>query len=245
MYNKIMTIDYQIRDKKLQYNINREAAEISALSSGKIDTYEYLTGEEIVLSNQKQKIEQAKFTYTPIGKIFKKQTKTIEGQGKQQVDALNTLKPIKDNRSEDILKCKEIFEKLSNKRMSEIQDIAKQIDFNNLTYYLKSPNLASINFIGFRGPMYVYNEIKNGNMSMENIEQDQKQFKSDLNFKKSGNTKKKSADQIKTIENIKNLYNSRQKVIGLFNDYAKVRSEAIYKTKQGTGLKILTSKQML
>ena len=179
-----MTIDYQIRDKKLQYNINREAAEISALSSGKIDMYEYLTGEEIVLSNQKQKIEQAKFTYIPIAKIFKKQTKTIEAQGKQQVDALNTLKPIKDNRSEDILKYKEIFEKLSNKRMSEIQDIAKQIDFNNLTYYLKSPNLASINFIGFRGPMYVYNEIKNGNMSMENIEEDQKQFKSDLNFKK-------------------------------------------------------------
>ena len=46
-----MTIENQIRDEKLKYDINREAAKISALSSGKIDTYEYLTGEEILPSN--------------------------------------------------------------------------------------------------------------------------------------------------------------------------------------------------
>ena len=43
-----MTVEDQIRHKKLQYDINREAAKISALSSGKIDQYEYLTGEEIL-----------------------------------------------------------------------------------------------------------------------------------------------------------------------------------------------------
>ena len=52
-----MTIEDQIRDEKLQYNINREAAKISALSSGKIDKYEYLTVEEILPSNQQQIIE--------------------------------------------------------------------------------------------------------------------------------------------------------------------------------------------
>ena len=77
-----MTIDDQIRDEKLQYDINREAAKISALSSGKIDKYEYLTGEEILPSNQKQIIEQAKFTYSSLGKAFEKQIKTIEDQGK-------------------------------------------------------------------------------------------------------------------------------------------------------------------
>ena len=46
-----MTIDNQIKDEKLQYNINREAAKISALSSGKIHKYEYLTGEDILPSN--------------------------------------------------------------------------------------------------------------------------------------------------------------------------------------------------
>ena len=65
-----MTIEDQIRDKKLQYDINRVAAKISALSSGKIDKYEYLTGEEILPSNQQQVIEQAKFFYSSLGKAF-------------------------------------------------------------------------------------------------------------------------------------------------------------------------------
>ena len=85
-----MTNDDQIRDKKLQYDINREAAKISALSSGIIRKYEYLTGEDILPSNQQQIIEQAKFTYSPIGKAFEKQTKTIEDQGQKQLEALKT-----------------------------------------------------------------------------------------------------------------------------------------------------------
>ena len=87
-----MIIDDQIRDEKLQYVINREAAKISALSSGKIGKYEYLTGEEILQSNQQKIIEQAKFTYSPLGKAFEKQIKMIEDQGQKQVEALNTLK---------------------------------------------------------------------------------------------------------------------------------------------------------
>ena len=73
-----MTLEDQIRDEKLQYDINREAAKISTLASLKIDKYEYLTGEEILPSNQQQIIEQAKFTYSPLGEAFEKQTKTIE-----------------------------------------------------------------------------------------------------------------------------------------------------------------------
>ena len=72
-----------ITDEKLEYEINREAAKISALSSGKTGKYEYLTGEEILPSNQQQIIEQAKFTYSPLGKAFEKQLKTIEDQGKK------------------------------------------------------------------------------------------------------------------------------------------------------------------
>ena len=78
-----MTIEDQIKDEKLQYDINREAAKILALSSGKIDKYEYLTGEEILPSNQQQIIEQDKFTYSLLGKAFETQTKTIEDQGKK------------------------------------------------------------------------------------------------------------------------------------------------------------------
>ena len=61
-----MTIEDQIRDEKLQYDINRDAAKVSALSSGKINKYESLTDKEILPSNEK-KIEQANFTYSPLG----------------------------------------------------------------------------------------------------------------------------------------------------------------------------------
>ena len=71
-----MTTDDQIRDQKLQYNINGEAAKISALSSNKIGKYEYLIGEEILPPNQKQ-IQQVKFTYSLLEKAFEKQVKTI------------------------------------------------------------------------------------------------------------------------------------------------------------------------
>ena len=80
-----MTLEDQIRDEKLQYDINIEASKISALSSGKTDKYEYLTGEEILSSNQQQIIEQAKFTYSPLGKAFEKLIKTIEDQGKNKL----------------------------------------------------------------------------------------------------------------------------------------------------------------
>ena len=85
-----MTIEDKIKDEKLQYDINREAAK----SSGKLDKYEYLTGEEILPSNQRQIIKQAKFTYSPLGKAFKKQTKTIEDQGKKQVKAIQDNKQL-------------------------------------------------------------------------------------------------------------------------------------------------------
>ena len=88
-----MTIEDQIKDEKLQYDIKREAEKISALLSSKIDKYEYLTGEEILPSNQQQIIEQVKFTDYPLGKAFQKQTKTIEDQGKKQVNASANLKP--------------------------------------------------------------------------------------------------------------------------------------------------------
>ena len=85
-----MTIEDQIRDEKLQYDINRGAAKISALLSGRIDKYEYLTGEEILPSNQQQIIEQAKFAYSPLGKAFEKQTKTIEDRTKIIKDTKET-----------------------------------------------------------------------------------------------------------------------------------------------------------
>ena len=88
-----MITDDKIRSKKLQYDINWEAANISALSSRKIDKYEYRTGKEILPSTQRQIIEQAQFTFCPLAKAFDKQRKTIKDQVIKQVEALKALKP--------------------------------------------------------------------------------------------------------------------------------------------------------
>ena len=95
---KLFGIYLEIRVEKLQYDITRKAAKISALSSGKIHKYEDLTGEDILPSNQQQIIEQTKFTDSSLGKAFEKQIKTIDNQGKKQVDALENLKLKEENK---------------------------------------------------------------------------------------------------------------------------------------------------
>ena len=70
-----MTTDDNIRDVKLQYDINVEAAKISVLSSGKINRHEYSTGEEMLPSIKKKIVEKAKFTYSPLGESFRKTDK--------------------------------------------------------------------------------------------------------------------------------------------------------------------------
>ena len=75
---------------------------------------------------------------------------------------------------------KEKINKLLAKKIDKIQYMSKQIYFNNLAYYFKSPNLAPINFIGFRGPLNIYEKIKNGDISLEKAK-DQSKFRSNLN----------------------------------------------------------------
>ena len=134
-----MTIEDQTKDEKLQYDINREAAKISALSSGKIDKYEYFTGEEILPSNQQQIIQQAKFDYSPLGKDLEKQIKTIEDQGKKQVKTIQDNKQIvnKDDDYKDKLllsREREIFKDICNKRLDKIEELNNKIYYNNLNY---------------------------------------------------------------------------------------------------------------
>ena len=153
-----MTINDQIRDEKLQHDINREAVKISAFSSGKIHKYQYLTGENILPSNQQQIIEQAKFTYSPLGKAFEKQIKTIEDQGKKQVDALENLKTKEqakaityyaddDYDDESLEQKKESYTKLFDKEINEIQELSKKIDYKNLNYNFTTKSSGSINLI--------------------------------------------------------------------------------------------------
>ena len=148
-----MTINDQIMDGKLQYDINRKVAKISALSSGKIHKYEYLTGEDILPSNQQQIIEQAKFTYSPLGKAFEKQIKTIEDQGEKQIDALKDLKPKEqtkaityksDDNNDKTSTSKEIYDELLEERIDEIVKMSKEISYGDLVYDFKGHFIQQI-----------------------------------------------------------------------------------------------------
>ena len=141
-----MTINDQFRDKKLQYDLNKEAAKISALPSGKIHKYEYLTGEDILPSNQQQIIEQTKFTYYPLGRAFEKQIKTIEGEGKKQIDVLKPLEPkekivhVNDDYEDKLLysKEREKFRNIYNKKLDRIEELTEKIDDKNFIFTIIS-----------------------------------------------------------------------------------------------------------
>ena len=126
-----MTINDEIRDEKLQYDINREAAK---LSSGEDHKYEYLTAEEILTSNQQQIVEQARFTYSHLVKTFEKQIKTTEGQGENKRKAVEDLGQVKTIKkyaydAKDtpfISKQKEIFNELVDKKLEKVTDLDKK-----------------------------------------------------------------------------------------------------------------------
>ena len=243
-----MTIEDQIKDEKLQYDINREAAKISALSSGKLDKYEYLTGEEILPSNQQQIIQQAKFNYSPLGKAIEKQIKTIKDQGKKQVKAIQDNKQIvnKDDDYKDKLllsREREIFKDIYNKRLDKIEELNNKIDYNNLTYVSVNKR-TSYSFSELEDPITFLNEIKKGEMSLEEAKTTQGNYLQYLNVIRKGN---KNAEQRKTLGNINMLYNARNDAIKFIEDYGSMILEAkkLAREQEGIGLKILTPNQML
>ena len=93
--------------------------------------------------------------------------------------------------------------------------------------------------------MHNFKGIDNGNIPLEDVEKEQIELKRDLGRIKQGDPKNRSEEQEKTMDNIENLYNSRKEVAQMFNNYVKNMSRNIYYSKLGTGLKILTPKQML
>ena len=141
-----MTTDNKIRDEKRPYDINREAAKISALSSGKIDKYEYLTGEEILSSNKRQVIKQATFAYSPLGKV-------LEKQAEKQVSALKSLNTC--NKRDDLKQIEGIFPQnlmndLIRDKLKEVINLQDIIKTNELHY--KSKRGKVYNFNGYSFP---------------------------------------------------------------------------------------------
>ena len=164
-----MTIDDQISDEKLQYDINREAAKISALSSGKIHKYEYLTGEDILPVNQQQIIQQARFTYSPLGKAFEKQI-NIKDQAERQIE---TLKSIRKLSVEDVIPNSTFATDEANEELNKIKEIEKNVNREKLFY---KSNKNTYNFKEFQTIRTFGEDFCNGEISLDEADE----YQSDL-----------------------------------------------------------------
>ena len=221
-----MTINDQIRDEKLQYDINREAAKISALSSGKIHKYEYLIGEDILPSNQQQILEQARFTYSPLVKAFEKQVRTIEDQGEKQIDAFEKqveaskdLKPkaINDKSEEkNSLQRSTISESdLFSERKKIMSELYDSVEYNNLKFEYVGPT-KDVGFYEYKNSIERFDAIKNSQIKFIEVKNKQNEFLNKLSNIKIG---KKTNKQKEVVDNLEKFYNSREEVINFFRDF--------------------------
>ena len=244
-----MTIEDQIKDEKLQYDINREAAKISALSSGKLDKYEYLTGEEILPSNQQQIIQQAKFNYSPLGKAIEKQIKTIKDQGEKQAVALESLNvPNKKLSSiKDFIPIENLNPEIINE-IKRIEEIEKKVDRNKMVY--KGAD-KTYDFRNFKTICTFGNEIRNNVITLDTANIEQANLLSYVyDFSKKTRPRNPAQKQTKAgiVDSVTSLVQGREMVINAFKSgifHVSKESQEDEESQEGKGLKILTPNQML
>ena len=233
-----MTIEDQIKDEKLLYDINREAAKISALSSGKRDKYEYFTGEEILPSNQQQIIQQAKFNYSHLGKAIEKQIKTIKDQGEKQVVPLESL----NAPNKKLTSIKDFIQR--------IEEMGKKIDRNKMFY---KGNNKTYDFRNFKTIHAFGNEIRNNVITLDTANIEQATLLSYVyDFSRKKRPRNPAQRQLKSdiVDSITSLIQGREMVInafksGIFQVSKESQEEEAEESQEGKGLKILTPNQML
>ena len=142
-------------------------------------------------SNQQQIIEQAKFTYSPLGKAFEKQTKTIEDQGEKQIKAIQDNKQqlinYDDYKDKLLLsKEREIFKNIYNKRLDKIEELNNKIDYNNLKYFVVSSG-DEYRFDKLEDPIAFLNDIKKGKILLKKAKDQQQNYYNCLNTIRKGN----------------------------------------------------------
>ena len=91
---------------------------------------------------------------------------------------------------------KETYDKILDKRMDEILQMSREINYNNLVYSFKGAT-SPISFTKFGGPMYTYDQLKKGDKKLQQVEEEQKRFKSELGQIKLGDPEKKIVDEIR------------------------------------------------
>ena len=137
-----------------------------------------------------------------------------------------------------------MFNKLVDERREKTTDLDKTVNSDDLIYRYKG-NTADVKFDEFDNTLNIINKIQNGEIRLDDVKNNQEQFKSYLGEIKKGNKEHRSKEQKNTFYNIDMHYKARNGAITFYDDYSLMMSEAKTKATKGTGLKMLTSKQML
>ena len=220
---KAKVLDDKIKEERVTHDLGQESAKISALKSGNIDKYEYLTGQEVIPTGKEADLAHAKFEYSPLGKAFEKQVKTIKEQGEKQVKAIeNTLVPMQQKPSTDYSHLPpNQLKKAMEDRYREIQNLEGQIEGN--LKYDKKHTLEDVS----RGPVLIRN-IYLGNKSLEEAEAEQSKLIGKLANLKKGTPKNPEKIQQKEMymRNAGHVLDSREKVLKAFRS-------GLFPTKEG------------
>ena len=219
--DQIKILNRKIKQNEAQYDLDREAAKISALSSNNLDKYEYLTGEDLGL--KPSSVEKAKFEYCPLGKIF---NKGLSEDDKKE-GLLKKLKNIED-KNEQLLKIKNKTENLKEvtdfvaepKALTEeIRAIQKYVDYRKLIP--KGGNKVTYDFFSnYKTFNELYRDLYYKNMTINNAEMKQNKFNSTRIELNNYTAKDKKYIEAKNslLNNAKKFYKRREKIIKGFKE---------------------------
>ena len=222
--DQIKTLNRKIKQNEAQYDLDREAAKISALSSNNLDKYELLTGEDLGL--KPSTVEQAKFEYSPLGRIF---NKGLSEDDKKE-GLLKKLKNIED-KNEQLLKIKNkteikevtdfVKEPLSLEAkalIEEIRTIQKDVDYRKLIF--RGGNNVTYNFNNYKTFKELFRHLYDKKMTINHAEMKQNEFNSIVYALYNYLPKAQKYIEAKNslLNNAKNFYKGREKVIEGFKE---------------------------
>ena len=179
-------------------------------------------------------IEEAKFTYFPLGKAFEKQTKTIKDQGEKQIKAIQDQRPIKStekftydiNNSTIVLREKEIYNKLTEESFEKINNLEKKADSNKLVFEYKG-NTPDKDFRKFHNALDLINKIRDGEISLNEAKDEEAKLRSDVGEIKRVQKKHLSKKSREARTNLENLYYARKAAIDFFEEYTEEYLECL------------------
>ena len=226
-----------------QYDLDRKAAKISSLSSNNLDKYEYLTGEDLGL--KPSTVEQAKFEYSPLGKIFNKGLDKDD----QKEGLFKRLKNIED-KNEELLKAKNKTENIkevtdfvdqplsleAKELIEEIRAIQEDVDYRKLK--IRGGNNTDYDFSDYKTCKELFKGLYCKKITIEEAEREQDEFNAIIGVLEDYTTRnnKYIEEKNKLLNYVKEIYEGREKIIeGFKNEIFPFNCDEAYEERMRYG----------